>query len=104
MSITASQRSAVSRPSPSMARHADAIEWEDLPSFANSLTKRLVTLGERPSPARAEAIGAPVWVETMPADLDFTPPSEPFCEPLAGLQTREVHEPEVFRLFFGEAH
>lgn len=99
--LTTAQRPVVTRLSPSM-KHEDAIEWEDLPSFADSLTKRLVMLGERASVERAEAAAAPVWVETMAADLDFTPPSEPFREPLQGLQTREVHEPEVFRLFFGE--
>lgn len=94
--LTTSHRQAkVSRLSPSLRRQ-DAIEWEDLPSFADSLTNRLVTLGTRQDHA------APVWVETVVASLDVLPPSEPFREALQGLQTREVHEPEVFRVFFGE--
>jgi len=93
--LTTTSRPHVARLSPSM-RGQDAIEWEDLPSFADSLTHRLVTLGTR------QADGpAPVWVETVVAELDALPPSEPFREALKGLQTREVHEPEVFRVFFG---
>jgi hypothetical protein len=98
MQTTAPRHASVSRLSPSMRRQ-ESIEWEDLPSFANTLTNRLVTLGTRQGdPA------APVWVETVVAeiDLDLSPPSEPFRETLEGLQTREVHEPEVFRVFFGE--
>jgi hypothetical protein len=95
MLTTSHRHAAVTRLSPSMGRK-DAIEWEDLPSFADSLTNRLVTLGTR-QPDGA----APVWVETVVAGLDPMPPSEPFREALEGLQTREVHEPEVFRLFFG---
>jgi len=37
----------------------------------------------------------------MAAELDMPPPSEPFRETLEGLESREVFEPEVFRLFFG---
>lgn len=87
------------------AHHAapagDAIEWEELPSFADSLTQRLVVLGSRPLADRVEAAGAPAWIETMAAELDMSAPSEPFRETLAGLESREVFEPEVFRLFFG---
>lgn len=87
------------------AHHAapasEAIEWEELPSFADSLTQRLVVLGTRPLSDRVEAASGPVWVETMAAGLDDLPPSEPFRETLEGLQAREVFEPEVFRLFFG---
>lgn len=93
--LTTSHRPTVTRLSPSMRRQ-DAIEWEDLPSFADSLTNRLVTLGTRQDHA------TPVWVETEVAGLDALPPSEPFREALQGLQTREVHEPEVFRVFFGQ--
>lgn len=78
----------------------DAIEWEELPSFADSLSHRLVTLGTRRGADDADT--APVaWAETMASSLDMLPPSEPFREPLEGLQTREVHEPDIFRLFFG---
>jgi hypothetical protein len=77
----------------------DAIEWEDLPSFADSLSSRLVVRGTHGDDFAATITAA--WVETVAAELDLTPPSEGFCEPLKGLQTREVHEPEIFRLFFG---
>ncbi|KQW68715.1 hypothetical protein [Methylibium sp. Root1272] len=82
-------------------RSRDAIEWEELPSFADSLTQRLVVLGQRPLGERIDA-ASPPWVETMAAGLDLLPPSEPFREAFQGLHTREVHEPEVFRLFFGD--
>lgn len=81
-------------------RGNDAIEWEELPSFADSLTQRLVVLGKRPLGERVDA-AVPAWIETMAAGFDLLPPSEPFREVVEGLATREVHEPEVFRLFFG---
>lgn len=97
MLTTSHRHIQASRLSPSLRRQ-DAIEWEDLPSFADSLTNRLVTLGTRHADG-----AAPVWVETVVAGLDpVLPPSEPFREAMEGLQTREVHEPEVFRVFFGE--
>jgi hypothetical protein len=37
----------------------------------------------------------------MPAPFEASLPSEPFKESLRGLAVREVQEPEVFRLFFG---
>jgi hypothetical protein len=80
----------------------DGIEWEELPSLADSLAERLVN-----SPERRREItqfegssGAP-WDNTQPADLFTFTPSGPFQETLSGLATREVHEPEVFRHFFG---
>ncbi|WP_428421172.1 hypothetical protein [Methylibium sp.] len=91
-------------PSPRTSHHAlrgrDAIEWEELPSFADSLTQRLTVLGQRPLGERIDAASS-AWVETMAASLDLLPPSEPFRETVKGLHIREVHEPEVFRLFFG---
>lgn len=87
------------------AHHAapvsEAIEWEELPSFADSLTQRLIVRGSRPLAQRVEAATAPAWIETMAAELDLSAPSEPFRETLEGLESREVFEPEVFRLFFG---
>ncbi len=41
------------------------------------------------------------WSVTMPAPLDMPMVSAPFQEPLHGLAIREVHEPELFRHFFG---
>lgn len=84
--------------------YLDSIEWEELPSLVDSLTQRQQPLGMnraagKPMPAPTHFNSA--WTNTMPADLvDMTPP-EPFREILQGLETREVHAPEVFRHFFG---
>lgn len=68
---------------------AGAIEWEELPSLAGSLAKRI-----------AAATNAP-WDATRPAELEVPVPSQPFREPVNGLAIREVNEPDVFRHFFG---
>src|SRR5690348_16632884 len=90
-----------------------AIEWEELPSLADTLAERLVVLGTRHRDAmaaararaaafeRIAASGRP-WDPTRPAELEpAAPPTEPFREALEGLAVREVQEPEIFRLFFG---
>jgi hypothetical protein len=41
------------------------------------------------------------WGVTMPADLVAVQPPTPYHEPIRGLVTREVDEPELFKLFFG---
>jgi len=99
---------------PRLPAHTGAIEWEELPSLADSLRERLVVLGIRHrdavAAARARAAtfervgtaGTP-WDATRPADLEATPPSQPFREALGGLAVREVLEPDVFRHFFGRA-
>ena len=69
---------------------AGAIEWEELPSLAAAVAKRNA----------APTSHAP-WDATRPADLDATPPSQPFREPVDGMAIREVLEPDVFRHFFG---
>jgi hypothetical protein len=81
--------------------YGEAIQWEELPSLPPSLVLRA------PGAAGAAAITSPkpraqVWAETLPACLDPLTPSGPFREPLEGMMTREVHEPDVFRHFFGE--
>jgi hypothetical protein len=77
----------------------DAIEWEELPSLANSLQERLVN---DPARRRAEPSSyVSAWDNTMPADLLSLAAPQPFEETLTGLATREVNEPEVFRHFFG---
>ena len=69
---------------------AGAIEWEELPSLAGSLAKRLAAATQAP------------WDATRPAELEaLTVPSQPFREPVNGLAIREVNEPDVFRHFFG---
>jgi hypothetical protein len=75
-----------------------AIEWEELPSLADSLAQRLVNDAKRAQVA-PHYTGA--WDNTQPANLDLLAPPQPFQESLSGLATREVYEPEVFRHFFG---
>jgi hypothetical protein len=91
---------AVRRPAP-----AGAIEWEELPSLAGSLAKRLISRGSF-GPGRG-ALGEPPqttmpWDNTQPAELESVVASQPFREPVQGVAIREVLEPEVFRHFFGD--
>jgi hypothetical protein len=82
----------------------DTIEWEELPSMADSLRERLVMLGQHHDPRRRSGLGpaaASAWAETLPVDLDVLTALPVFHEPVRGLATREVHEPELFRHFFG---
>ena len=67
-----------------------AIEWEELPSLA----ARIAT------PASQERSSSP-WDSTRPAPFDAGSAPMPFREPVRGLAIREVHEPDVFRHFFG---
>ncbi len=72
-------------------------DWADLPTLAETVSQRLV------DEARSRQLTAQfnsAWDNTAPADLDALPP-EPFQETLSGLVQREVHEPDVFRHFFG---
>jgi hypothetical protein len=81
--------------------YLDSIEWEELPSMADSLTQRQQPLGiARSEPGEPTHFNS-AWTNTMPADLVDLAPTEPFRETLSGLEMREVHEPEVFRHFFG---
>ncbi len=68
-----------------------SIDWEFQPSLQH-LVKRDVV------PQDAQN-----WAETMPAAFDATPEPATFCEPLEGLSMRDIDEPEIFRVFFGEA-
>ncbi len=72
-------------------------DWADLPTLADAVEQRFV------DEARSRQLTAQfnsAWDNTAPADLDALPP-EPFQETLSGLVQREVHEPDVFRHFFG---
>ena len=90
--------------------YGETIEWEELPSFADSLSRRLVPRGSlvRTSPDtvpdfETSSVFASPWNTTMAAELDtLPPPSQPFREALDGLALREVNEPDVFRHFFGQ--
>jgi hypothetical protein len=90
------------------AASVETIEWEELPSLTGLLSQRLALLGARHISENTQAGGfdpttshMPVWTETMPSALDPLEPSGPYCEPIEGLVTREVTEPDVFRHFFG---
>jgi hypothetical protein len=77
-----------------MAAYGGAIEWEELPSLAETLQQRLVHGdGRRYGPPSG-------WDVTMPAALDPLTESGPFTETMNGLVTRELLEPDVFRHFF----
>ena len=91
-----------------------AFEWEELPSLAGVVLRRHVPTGSYTLAAELVAQArtrlhsappvAPAWVETKPASLDPLIASEPLHDSeLAGLATREIVEPEVFRHFFGRA-
>ena len=89
-----------------------AIEWEELPSLADTLAERLVVLGTRHRDAIAaarsraatfERVASGAWDATRPADLEPETSPQPFREPLRGMAVREVIEPDVFRHFFGAA-
>ena len=75
-----------------------SIEWEELPSLADSLALRLIDDVKRRQP---QAQYTSAWDNTLPADLDLLVPAQPFRETLHGLVQREVLEPDVFRHFFG---
>jgi hypothetical protein len=86
------------------AWHTETLEWEELPSLADSLTRRLVRIGARHAPEADSGFyedGTPCWAETQTATLEQESPSEPLREVLAGLAVREVREPDVFQHFFG---
>ena len=67
-----------------------AIEWEELPSLASAVSRRVGQVARGP------------WDATRPATLEEVhAPSQPFREPWKGVAVREVTEPDVFRHFFG---
>lgn len=68
------------------------IAWEATPSLQH--------LVRRTEPAHADV---PSWAETMPAELYALDEPVVFREALEGLAVRDLDEPEIFRVFFGEA-
>ena len=71
------------------------VEWDDTPSFAESLPNRLSWKGRIP-------VVAANYAETMPAELMPQPASEAtFREPVEGMAVREVLDADVFQHFFG---
>jgi len=67
------------------------IDWEVQPSLQH--------LVKRTESAYSEA---PTWAATMPASLEELTAPVTFHEPLEGLSVRDIDEPEIFRVFFGE--
>ena len=67
------------------------IDWEFQPSLQH-LVKRTESAHH----------DAPTWAETMPATLEDMNEVVSFREPLEGLSVRDIDEPEIFRVFFGE--
>ena len=68
------------------------IDWEVQPSL-----QHLVVRTDAVQPE------APTWAETMPVAFDELQEPVTFREPLEGLSVRNIDEPEIFRVFFGEA-
>jgi len=81
--------------------HSGAIEWEELPSMADSLAERRRAATDASNQGFGRSDFGAAWSSTMPAGLDLLPEPEPFHEALNGMAMREVHEPDVFRHFFG---
>jgi len=68
------------------------IAWEAQPSLQHLVVRTESAHHDKPT-----------WAETMPAELDSLDEPQAFQEPLEGLSIREMNEPEIFRVFFGEA-
>jgi hypothetical protein len=68
-----------------------SIDWEAQPSLQHLVV--------RTDSAHQDA---PNWAETMPATFESLDEPQVFHEPLEGLSIREMNEPEIFRVFFGE--
>jgi hypothetical protein len=80
-------------PSPRSPRTPDmGIEWEIQPSLQH--------LVRRTDDAPHDA---PTWAETMPVSLEAMNTPATFREPLEGLSVRDIDEPEIFKVFFGDA-
>jgi hypothetical protein len=67
------------------------IDWEFQPSLQHLVVR-----------TESAHQDAPTWVETMPASFDALNEPVMFREPLEGLSMRDIDEPEIFRVFFGE--
>jgi hypothetical protein len=67
------------------------IDWEAQPSLQHLVV--------RTESAHSDT---PTWAETMPATFESLDEPQAFQEPLEGLDMREMNEPEIFRVFFGD--
>ena len=70
-----------------------SIAWEAQPSL-----QHLVVRADDPH----QDVDVPTWAETMPVSLEAMNAPVVFREPLEGLAVRDIDEPEIFRVFFGE--
>jgi len=104
------------------------LEWEDTPSFADSLRERIQWIGSAPrSDARLAALrrllaelgpemladamrldadddaahATAHHADTVPCELGPAVPITPFVEPIDGVAVREVRDADLFRHFFG---
>ena len=69
------------------------IDWEVQPSM-----QHLIKRGEDDEP------DAPTWAATMPVSFEAMHEPVTFDEPMEGLSMRDLDEPEIFRVFFGETN
>lgn len=82
-------------------RQTGLVEWEELPSLAGELHKRLIVRGSPKDFAESSSFHS-TWDDvTMPASLEPVYEPAPFQESsITGLATREVQDTDVFRHFF----
>ena len=83
------------------------IDWEVQPSMQHLVRRADEDSQYAPTwavtmPVSFDMQDAPTWAETMPVPFEATREAVTFCEPLAGLAMRDLDEPEIFRVFFGE--
>ena len=84
---------AIHSSSPRVPRTPDmGIDWEIQPSLQH-LVRR----------TDEAAHDVPTWAETMPVSLEAMNAPAVFREPLEGLSVRDIDEPEIFQVFFGDA-
>ena len=84
---------AIHTSSPRAPRTPDmGIDWEIQPSLQH-LVRRT---DEAPH-------DVPTWAETMPVSLEAMNEPVIFREVLEGLSVRDIDEPEIFKVFFGDA-
>jgi hypothetical protein len=70
-----------------------SIAWEAQPSL-----QHLVVRADDPH----HDADVPTWAETMPVSLEAMSAPVVFREPLEGLSVRDIDEPEIFQVFFGD--
>jgi len=81
--------------SPLMGKHTPdmSIAWEAPPSLQHLVVR---------TDAANHPGAAPTWAPTMPVSLDAMNAPALFHEPLEGLSVRDLEEPEIFAVFFGD--